>query len=239
MYVCSSSCHIFFAKNNFFISAVNKCEPIRSGFWLGFPLFFVTNLLCERREFSETAECDDGARDAPQATVRLTDKSLYRKLFLNPELYAGEAYMDGTLVIENGSIRDLLKVFALNRTGLRSHPVQKVLKSWLKRIRRWHQRNAAAASRKNVQHHYDLSNAFYKLFLDENMQYSCGYWPSEDITLEEAQKLKMAHIAAKLNLKPGMRVLDIGCGWGGLSIYIAQNFDCDVVGVALSDEPLA
>ena len=180
-----------------------------------------------------------GSGDAPQATVRLTDKSLYRKLFLNPELYAGEAYMDGTLVIENGSIRDLLKVFALNRTGLRSHPVQKVLKSWLKRIRRWHQRNAAAASRKNVQHHYDLSNAFYKLFLDENMQYSCGYWPSEDITLEEAQRLKMAHIAAKLNLKPGMRVLDIGCGWGGLSIYIAQNFDCDVVGVTLSDEQLA
>ena len=142
-------------------------------------------------------------------------------------------------MIENGSIRDLLKVFALNRTGLRSHPVQKVLKSWLKRIRRWHQRNAAAASRKNVQHHYDLPNAFYKLFLDENMQYSCGYWPSEDITLEEAQKLKMAHIAAKLNLKPGMRVLDIGCGWGGLSIYIAQNFDCDVVGVTLSDEQLA
>ena len=180
-----------------------------------------------------------GSGDAPQATVRLTDKSLYRKLFLNPELYAGEAYMDGTLVIENGSIRDLLKVFALNRTGLRSHPVQKVLKSWLKRIRRWHQRYAAAAARKNVQHHYDLSNAFYKLFLDENMQYSCGYWPSEDITLEEAQRLKMAHIAAKLNLKPGMRVLDIGCGWGGLSIYIAQNFDCDVVGVTLSDEQLA
>lgn len=179
-----------------------------------------------------------GSGDAPKATVRLTDKSLHRKLFLNPELYAGEAYMDGTLVIENGSIRDLLKVFALNKTGLRSHPVQKVLKSWLKRIRRWHQRNAAAASRKNVQHHYDLSNDFYKLFLDENMQYSCGYWPSEDITLEDAQRLKMAHIAAKLNLKSGMRVLDIGCGWGGLSIYIAQNFDCEVVGVTLSDEQL-
>ena len=147
--------------------------------------------------------------------------------------------MDGSLVIEGGTIRDLLKIFALNRTGLRSHPVQKVLKAWLKRIRKWHQRNPAKTSRKNVQHHYDLSNEFYKLFLDENMQYSCGYWPSEDITLEQAQTLKMAHIAAKLNLKPGMRVLDIGCGWGGLSIYIAQNFDCEVVGVTLSDEQLA
>lgn len=180
-----------------------------------------------------------GTGEEPKSTVRLKDKSLHRKLFLNPELYAGEAYMDGTLVIEDGTIRDLLKIFALNRSGLRGHPVQKVLKAWLKRIRKWHQRNPAAASRKNVQHHYDLSNEFYKLFLDENMQYSCGYWPSEDITLEQAQTLKMAHIAAKLNLKPGMRVLDIGCGWGGLSIYIAQNFGCEVVGVTLSDEQLA
>lgn len=180
-----------------------------------------------------------GTGEEPKSTVRLKDKKLYRKLFLNLELHAGEAYMDGSLVIEDDNIRDLLKIFALNRSGLRGHPVQKILKAWLKRIRKWHQRNPAAASRKNVQHHYDLSNEFYKLFLDENMQYSCGYWPSEDISLEEAQRLKMAHIAAKLNLKPGMRVLDIGCGWGGLSIYIAQNFDCEVVGVTLSDEQLA
>ena len=184
-------------------------------------------------------EHSHGTGEDPIATVRITDKSLYRKLFLNPELYAGEAYMDGTLIIEGGGIRDLLKIFALNRTILRSHPVQKALKSWLKRIRKWHQRNPAATSRKNVQHHYDLSNDFYKLFLDENMQYSCGYWPSTDITLEKAQELKMAHIASKLNLKPGMRVLDIGCGWGGLSIFIAKNFGCDVIGVTLSDEQLA
>lgn len=175
----------------------------------------------------------------PIATVRITDKSLYRKLFLNPELHAGEAYMAGTLIIEGGGLRDLLKIFAFNRTVLRSLPLQKALKTWLKRIKKWHQRNAAAASRKNVQHHYDLSNEFYKLFLDENMQYSCGYWPSDDITLEQAQELKMAHIASKLNLKPGMTVLDIGCGWGGLAIYLAQNFDCRVVGVTLSDEQLA
>ena len=90
-----------------------------------------------------------------------------------------------------------------------------------------------------MQHHYDLSNEFYKLFLDVDMQYSCAYWPSLDITLEEAQRLKKAHIAAKLHLKPGMKVLDIGCGWGGMAIYLAQNYDVEVVGVTLSDEQLA
>ncbi len=177
-----------------------------------------------------------GPGGQPSATIRLTDKTLYRTLFLNPELRAGEAYMDGTLICEGGGIRDLLEVFAYNRDGLRKHPGQKVLKSWLKKIRRYHQRNVTSASRKNVQHHYDLSNDFYHLFLDEDLQYSCAYWPRKDMTLEQAQEAKKAHIAAKLNLKPGDRVLDIGCGWGGMVIYLAQNFDVNVVGVTLSDE---
>lgn len=182
---------------------------------------------------------DFGPGGEPSSVIRLTDKKLYRELFLNPELKAGEAYMDGRLVCEEGGIRGLLNVFGHNRDSLRGQPMQKALKKWLKKIRKWHQRNKTAASRKNVQHHYDLSNEFYKLFLDEDMQYSCGYWPSLDITLEESQRLKKAHIATKLNLKPGMKVLDIGCGWGGMAIYIAQNFDCEVVGVTLSDEQLA
>ena len=177
-----------------------------------------------------------GPGGAPRATIRLTDKKLYRELFFNPELKAGEAYMDGRLVCEEGGIRGLLDVFAHNRDGLRGQPLQKALKGWLKKIRRWHQRNKTTASRKNVQHHYDLSNDFYKLFLDDDMQYSCGYWPKTDISLEAAQRLKKAHIAAKLNLKPGMRVLDIGCGWGGMAIYLAEKFDVTVVGVTLSDE---
>ena len=180
-----------------------------------------------------------GPGGEPSATIRLTDKALYRSLFLNPELKAGEAYMDGTLICEEGGIRALLDVFAHNREGLRGQPMQKALKKWLKKIRKWHQRNKTSASRKNVQHHYDLSNEFYKLFLDDDMQYSCAYWPSLDITLEEAQRLKKAHIAAKLHLKPGMKVLDIGCGWGGMAIYLAQNYDVEVVGVTLSDEQLA
>lgn len=175
--------------------------------------------------------------EGPKATVKLHDKALYTSLFFNPELKAGEAYMDGTLTIEDGgTIRDLLEIFAHNREGLRGHPMQKALKGYLKKIRRYHQRNKTDASRKNVQHHYDLSNDFYKLFLDKDMQYSCAYWPSTDITLEDAQELKKAHIATKLNLKPGMKVLDIGCGWGGMAIYIAKHFDCEVIGVTLSDE---
>lgn len=178
-----------------------------------------------------------GGEGTPHATVKLHDPALHRTLFLNPELRAGEAYMDGTLTIEDGgTIRGLLQIFAHNRDALRGQPMQKALKKSLKKIRRFHQRNKISASRENVQHHYDLSNDFYKLFLDEDMQYSCGYWPSLDITLEEAQRLKKAHIAAKLNLKKGMRVLDIGCGWGGMAIFIAQNYDCEVVGVTLSDE---
>ncbi|MEP6342987.1 MAG: cyclopropane-fatty-acyl-phospholipid synthase family protein [Maricaulaceae bacterium] len=183
-----------------------------------------------------------GPGGQPQATIRITDKALYKSLFLNPELRAGEAYMDGTLICEDG-IRNLLEVFAHNRGGLRGHPLQKALKGYLKKIRRWHQRNKKSASRKNVQHHYDLSNDFYRLFLDEDLQYSCAYWPRLDISLEEAQRLKKAHIAAKLNITPetgeGMLVLDIGCGWGGMAIYLAQTFGCKVIGVTLSDEQLA
>jgi len=110
-----------------------------------------------------------GGEGTPSATIRLADKRLYRQLFLNPELKAGEAYMDGTLICEDGGIRGLLNVFANNREGLRGHPLQKALKGWLKKIRKWHQRNKTTASRKNVQHHYDLSNEFYRLFLDEDL----------------------------------------------------------------------
>ena len=178
-----------------------------------------------------------GGEGKPYAAIKLHNKSLYRNLFLNPELKAGEAYMDGSLTFEEGtSIRDMLEIFATNRLALRHQPMQKALKKYLKKIRRFHQRNKTTASRKNVQHHYDLSNDFYRLFLDEDLQYSCGYWPREGMTLEESQKAKKAHIAAKLNLKPGMKVLDIGCGWGGMSIFIAENFGCEVVGVTLSDE---
>ena len=177
-----------------------------------------------------------GTGETPRTTIRLTDKKLYRSLFLNPELKAGEAYMDGTLICEEGGIRGLLEVFAHNREGLRGHPIQKALKKTLKKVRKFHQKNKRTASRSNVQHHYDLSNEFYTLFLYKDLQYSCAYWPSLDITLEEAQELKKRHIAEKLCLKPGQKILDIGCGWGGMALYLAKEYNVEVVGVTLSDE---
>ena len=178
-----------------------------------------------------------GPGGEPSATIRLHDKELYRTLFLNPELKAGEAYMDGTLTVDGG-IRRLLEVFAYNRDGLRKQGHQKLLKSSLKRIRRFHQHNIRASAAKNVEHHYDLSNDFYRMWLSEDMNYSCAYWPEGTQSLEQAQQLKMAHIAAKLRIEPGMKVLDIGCGWGAMSHYLAKHCGAKVVGVTLSKEQL-
>jgi len=173
---------------------------------------------------------------SPSATVRITDRSLYRKLFFNPELYAGEAYMDGTLRMEQGSLRDFLTLYAMNRTSLRGQPWQKTLRKASKSLRKIYQRNPQKRSRRNVAHHYDLSNEFYRLFLDEGLNYSCAYFTSENESLEAAQKAKLRHIAAKLDLKPGQRVLDIGCGWGSMAIYLAEHADVEVLGVTLSVE---
>lgn len=175
----------------------------------------------------------------PHVAVRLNDAKLHQKLFLNPELHVGEAYMDGRLVVEQGSIRDLLTLFAENRTSFRGHPVQKLLRGTTKKLKRFLQRNTVKKSRENVRHHYDLSNAFYKLWLDQDMLYSCAYFSSPEDSLEQAQQNKLRHIAAKLDLKPGMRVLDIGCGWGGMALYLAKACDVEVVGVTLSTEQLA
>jgi len=172
----------------------------------------------------------------PVASIKLHDKKLYKDLFFNPELKAGEAYMDGTLTIEDGTIRDFLTLFAINASNLRGHPLQKSIRKYYKRVKRFHQRNFKVKAKKNVQHHYDLSNDFYKLFLDADMQYSCAYFERPDMTLEEAQLAKKRHIAAKMNIKPGQKILDIGCGWGGMAIFLAQNFDVHVTGVTLSTQ---
>lgn len=175
----------------------------------------------------------------PHVAIRLTDASLGRKLFINPELHAGEAYMNGTLVMEHGSIRDFLTLFASNSGKLRSHPVQRLVRGTMKKLKRLHQRNTASASRANVRHHYDLSNDFYRLWLDEDMNYSCAYFADESDTLEQAQQRKLRHISSKLDLKPGQRILDIGCGWGGMALYLAAHADVQVLGVTLSTEQLA
>ena len=169
-------------------------------------------------------------------TVRLTDPKLHRALMFNPELRTGEAYMDGTLLIEEGSLRDLLLLYAENRAHLRRQPAQRALRRFHKGLRGYFQRNPLTRSRANVAHHYDLSNELYALFLDDGLNYSCAYYRDPSDSLEVAQQNKLRHIAAKLRLVPGQRVLDIGSGWGSMAIYLAEAAGVDVIGVTLSVE---
>ena len=178
-----------------------------------------------------------GEKAGPSVTMRLTDRSLYHKLFLNPELHAGEAYMDGRMSFEDGSsLRDFLNLFSMNRSTLANYPLQSVLKRISRTVKRFQQANPVGKAQQNVAHHYDLGNDFYKLFLDKGMQYSCAYFINDDDTLEEAQQNKLRLIASKLQLKPGLKILDIGSGWGDLALYLAAMEDVDVTGVTLSKE---
>ncbi len=174
----------------------------------------------------------------PQVTVRIHDKSLYWALVLNPELRAGEGYMDGQITLEDGStLKDMLQLYNLNRRELRAYPLQALLGRISMSFRRLQQSNRlGGGARANVAHHYDVGNDFYKLFLDENLLYSCAYFRSDDDTLEQAQRNKLRLLAAKMNLKPGMKVLDIGCGWGDTAMYLAKLAEVEVTGVTLSTE---
>jgi cyclopropane-fatty-acyl-phospholipid synthase len=172
----------------------------------------------------------------PEVTMVLSDPSLYRKLFFNPELHAGEAYMDGRLRFEDSTLRDFLTLFSMNRLSLGSYPMQKVLRRVSRGLKRFQQANPIGKAQQNVAHHYDLGNDFYRLFLDEGMQYSCAYFLDDDETLEQAQQNKLRLLAAKLDLKPGLRILDIGSGWGDLALYLGSMADVDVTGVTLSKE---
>ena len=187
-----------------------------------------------------------GTRPGPSVTMRLTDPSLYHKLFLNPELAAGEAYMDGRMTFTpndsvasdspSAGLRAFLTLFSVNRLALGSYPLQSVLKRVSRGLKRFQQANPIGRAQQNVAHHYDIGNALYKLFLDDGLFYSCAYFREDGETLEAAQRNKCRLIAAKLGLKPGMKVLDIGSGWGGLAIYLAQVENVEVLGVTLSKE---
>lgn len=180
-----------------------------------------------------------GIPPEPAVTIRLHNKSLYTKLFFNPELYVGEAYMDGELTFEEGSTcYDFLNLFSNNRTGLAAHPVQNFLRHAWRSLRRFHQHNPIGKSLKNASHHYDLSDEFYRLFLDDDMQYTCAYYRTPDDTLEEAQLNKKRHVVAKLKIEDGMKIAELGCGWGGLALYLAQVADVEVTAVNLSIEQI-
>ncbi|MEM0989727.1 MAG: cyclopropane-fatty-acyl-phospholipid synthase family protein [Pseudomonadota bacterium] len=180
-----------------------------------------------------------GDGEAPHVTVRITDASLDWKIFLNPELKAAEAYMDSGLVVEEGTIHDFITLFFHNKKHFDLTPNQIFWRGLARRLRRVMQHNPLTRARRNAAHHYDLGNAFYRLWLDRDMQYSCGYWENGITSLEAAQTAKKRHIAAKLALRPGDRVLDIGCGWGGMALYLASVADVHVTGVTLSREQLS
>lgn len=175
-------------------------------------------------------------RGGPSVAIRITDWAVVRRLALNPNLAAGEAYMDGTLLVENGTIYDLLALFLANMGWGRGDCLT-VAQATIRRLgRRAAQYNPVPVARSNVAHHYDLSDTLYERFLDADRQYSCAYYASPYDTLEQAQAQKKRHIAAKLLLRPGHRVLDIGSGWGGLALHLAQAEAVDVTGITLSAE---
>jgi cyclopropane-fatty-acyl-phospholipid synthase len=179
-----------------------------------------------------------GDGSGPPVAVRFTDAKAQRSVLFNPQLRLGEAYMDGTLVVERGSIADLLAVLMRQDHVA---PPRWVLPLQFGRylFRRVAQFNPRSRSRRNVAHHYDLDGRLYKLFLDADQQYSCAYFEAADQSLDDAQLAKRRHLTAKLRVEPGAKVLDIGCGWGGLALYLAEIAGAQVTGITLSQEQYA
>src|ERR1700712_2621833 len=178
--------------------------------------------------------CGDGT--GRPISVRFLSERTQRRILLNPELALGEAYMDGTFVVENGSIAGALENLLGQPDML---PRWAGLQWWLRYFgRHIAQFNWRGRARDNVAHHYDLDGRLYSLFLDADRQYSCAYFDTPDITLDDAQLAKKRHLAAKLLIGRGDRVLDIGSGWGGLGLYLAEMAGADVTGITLSTEQL-
>ena len=174
----------------------------------------------------------------PAATVRLRDPALSWKLLVRPRLYVPEAYMDGALTIEEGSLYDLIDLLTANDVALPDSLLLRLGNAMGRLVRHIDQHNPIRRARRNVAHHYDLSDQLYELFLDRDRQYSCAYFQTPEDDLDTAQDNKKRHIAAKLLLSPGQRVLDIGSGWGGLALYLADECGVDVTGLTLSEEQL-
>jgi len=170
--------------------------------------------------------------------IKLLDKNLSYKLILNPDLYFGEAYTNGSLIIENGTLTEFLEI-ALRNIGRNDINIYgKILNKIKGSYRYLTNFNKGLVSKNNVSHHYDISEKLYDLFLDDNRQYSCAYFTSENDSLEQAQENKMNHIIKKLNIKPNQKVLDIGSGWGTLAINIAQKTKAFVTGITLSENQM-
>ena len=182
-----------------------------------------------------------GGQPGPRAAIHLTTRRSVWRLLLDPALAAGETYMDRSMVLEDGSIFELLDIFMTNIAANRSgNPLIRPWNAFRALRRRVDQYNPIPRSMTNVAHHYDLHGRLYSLFLDRDRQYSCGYFRTGQETLEAAQAAKKRHIAAKLCLdRPDLEVLDIGCGWGGMALTLARDFGARVTGITLSREQLA
>ena len=191
----------------------------------------------------DTAQFGTAEAGFPAIALRMTDSKVPRDIILDPRLGAAEAFMDGRLVIEEGDVMGLVELLRANAPWDRGGSIggPSTFRKFRNRIGSGLESvNNALRSKRNVAHHYDIGNDLYKLMLDaEHMQYSCAYWPEDGMTLGEAQEAKLAHIAAKLALAPGQEVLDIGCGWGGMAIFLASRADVKVHGITLSEEQLA
>lgn len=177
----------------------------------------------------------------PDITLRLVSANAERRILLDPRLGMGETFMDGGVTIDDDDIMGLVELIRRNHPWEKGGEIgdPKPIKKLLSQIARpFRQLNTLANSKSNVAHHYDVSNDFYRLWLDEDMQYSCAYWTNADDTLDSAQLAKRAHIAAKLALHPGQKVLDIGCGWGGMALYLNKVAGVEVLGITLSEEQL-
>jgi cyclopropane-fatty-acyl-phospholipid synthase len=179
----------------------------------------------------------EGARPGPSVTLRVHTWWTGVRVALRPRLALGEAYMDGTLTVEDGgNIYDLLDLLGRNIAALETTPMVRLsytLQRWLRVLEQY---NPVGKAQRNVAHHYDLNGQLYDFFLDRDRQYSCAYFKTGEEPLEQAQLDKKRHIAAKLLLRPGQRVLDIGSGWGGMGLFLSQQFGVDVTGVTLSKE---
>jgi cyclopropane-fatty-acyl-phospholipid synthase len=174
----------------------------------------------------------------PQVVARIHDRRLPFRLLFSPTVALGEAYMDGRITIEVGTLREFLQIVTSNLQALDAHPAQGFREKLSAFARLRPSRNHKKRARANVAHHYDLSGALYELFLDADRQYSCAYFADGCDTLEDAQIAKKRHLAAKLLVRPGDRVLDIGSGWGGLALDLARNAGAEVLGITLSREQL-
>jgi cyclopropane-fatty-acyl-phospholipid synthase len=174
----------------------------------------------------------------PHVVIRVRDGNWPWRVVTNPALAVGEGYMEGAFTIEQGDLESFLEICIRNKHWGRDHWLLRGMSLMDRAAKRLYQYNPVTRARSNVACHYELSVDFFDRFLDSRRQYSCGYFLAEQDDLELAQYQKLRHIAAKLCLEPGMRVLDIGCGWGGLAIYLAQHWGVRVTGITLSEEQL-